>query len=1121
MRFKAIITILFGIGIAVSVPIVQQVATRLISHVPTAYAASKQDPLNAGSDLGSRRDDGSLGVTATDPNGNNLGSGAPIYRGETINVKLSYTVVNTSGSAWDAYLNFDINNSACSTPGAWTGCFGATTGGAVRTDVHDAAPAADSGAIEQNDNCPSFYNNYDSPYADIAENGEGFRQGSEYPWSNPYPGALGHSTCLTQGESVVWHGAHMNTVGQKNYTVNYTVNPKLSGDNVPICISGDITLGDVGAGGNNGGDLYYRTKAHSLCLTANVPTTISGNVQSDPYAATGKKFANQTSIVSVSANCQYNDMNSGDGGGYVSTDGSGGYSFGWFQNEPYCLGPNSGGGGPSPPAPCAGTSYNWSYDGTCYTNVQSPSTYSGGSSSGPNDPPNGSNPNTWSSWTGAQSCGPGDPNPTHCGGYNMYWLPQPASMPTTKASSPVNGTAVVPGQPMAFSMAATNPYDSNTPSSYLADEIPLNIDPNGSTIAPSISATLTNAAPGGPINWSTNVLIPCTSLGVPTAFSYGYSGSYGSPSRAVAVCGYTAPNGTTPGYVHVALSTMPAYSRLTLNWGGNVIAAPLVGVYPTNGAYCNNGGVNFGDPNSVLAGCSDYTAGLQGVSNFAYSGVCVPPPPPPFGPGGLAPAPCGMPPPTTISNFTYNPIPGSLACVGKDSPNAKTEQGAPLSVGTGSCGTNTPAPGDLWVYSANDPTYKSADFRILVGFNPSQGPVHYSVIDQNDGAANTTTGAPLDPAFQNTSSLSGNGQQAGARGSQFLHWDGQNSAIVSNPNYTYHVDFTNVNDGHVATNSVKACWPQYWTSGYPVSCVTTPTPISVTQQKVTNPFVTTSNGDVHAGGGPGKCSTPASVQAAQNPGAAGQWFVTASGNLTGASDKAPFFTSNGGTASLAYGTVCRPDIVTSTQNYANKPGDTVAYNSSIWTNPAAQAAADGKVVVANSNVNIPAGVFISARFTLLVNNANVNVGGNITNAAIALTGAPEANHPAFGVVINNGNLNIDKGVTQLDGFYFVAPDSAGSNGLVNTCAGLNGSPTLSPSGPYTVIQCQTPLTVQGLMMANAFRLNRTTDPGASDTKPAEYVQFDDRLYSATPPGFSDLSQTYLPPIYQPNANPRY
>jgi len=925
---------------------------------------------------------------------------------------------------------------------------------------------------KQND-CPSFYfdynpNNSETHYfnnpTDHDIYGGAYFNEIAFPTDiGNGPNGLGFHTCGPQGKSIIWSDTGTITNRTYQYSANMAI-PTNVRDTDTFCVRGYMSMGIIA-------DEYARTGSE-VCYALRL-ATYSGNVSSNPVSATGRPLQGVRLDITDCGSTAFAS---------TTTDANGNYSFAAdaaTQGQTVCI---------NPAVPYTG--YNTTY-----------SSY------------NGTNQHVCYSAT--------------CTGVNYTLNPDPVPSAPSKITNPSSGTAVVPGQTVQFSVTAPNPIDSNTSvdtvhGEQLDDEIPLNIDPNSVS---GISATLSTGI-GEPPGWSTNASIPCT--GVTTTVNYGYGGSGHSLNG---VCGYTPPSGGMPGFLHVVLSTMPAYTQLMLNWAGNVMPAGLVGVYPTNGAYCNNGSVNFGDPNSVFggplssSGCQDFTSGLQGVSNFAYDWIA----------SDMSPV---------NSNSTYNPIPGQLNCIGKDT-NAQTQLGQPLQTGAGACGTNLPAGGDKWVYTPGSAGYGNAQFRILTQPAATMGPVYYSVIDQNDGVISTNTGRPLDPALQNSSGYTGgsqnNGVAQGAPGSQWLWWSNEDSVTspfspASYQPFTFQVSFTDQGVGHQVQNTVKACWPRYWEQGYPVSCVNGGMP-AVTQQAITNPFVTSSNGDIHAGGGPnnGSCGTSSAQTqpyTRQNPGAAGQYFVTATGPLNGASDKNPFFVSGSSSTTAngttSYGVVCRPDVVTSTNNYAALPGKSVPYTTSVWS-PTSQAALDGKVVVSNGgDVTIPAGTVINSRWTLLVKNGNVNVAGNgtVTVGNAVLNGQPETQHASFGVVLDGGNLSIDKDITELDGFYYVGPDAAGNNGRVNTCAGPDGRPTLespSPTGAaaYHVADCQKPLVVKGLIMANIFRLNRTTTPGANGTNPAEFVQFDDRLYTATPPGFSNLTQTYLPPLYLPEINSRF
>ncbi|HUC86892.1 MAG TPA: hypothetical protein VMR75_01000 [Candidatus Saccharimonadales bacterium] len=1158
--------------------------SRLLAHVPAAYAASKEDPLGAGSDSGSARDDaGGLSVTATDPNGNPVGgSGAPIYRGETITVTLSYTVAHPSGSTWDAWMNFDnLSLDGCSDPtnaGTWgAGCLENQSGSSTSQELDDAfdTNGGDNGNVEQNDNCPSFYDNSDSPYADTSQETNGTTPlfGLDFPWSGG-SGTDGHSTCGTEGWAAVWHGVHMDTVGQKNYSVTYHVNPDFGAANQQLCVSGDITLGDVQGLSNNSGDLYYRTNANSLCLTVNVPTTISGNVQSDPYASTGKKFGSQTNIVSVSANCQYNDINSGDGGGYVSTDGSGAYSFGWFQGQPFCIGPNTEG-------PNAASAYTWVYDGTTYINVQPPSTYSGASGLA-NDPPNGSNPNTWSTWTDAQSCGPGDPDPTHCGGYNIYWLAGGNAPNITKTEvSPGNGANLTPGEAVTYSVTLDNPYDYNINygggnSVGMDDYVPNNIDPT-TTGGPSYSIggspDPTGSVPGG---WSVSGVIPCYSI------SYGLTGH-----QNLAGAGCTAPNSGVEG---VAFTILPAYSSVTMTWTGTVKTAADIGVYPeyfqsaADQAHAQDPNCNaaYGDATGLMPYCEDFTNGLEGVYNVAgyldQNGNWTP------------------------SNSTYNPIPAAVDCLSKYAVGLQQDDSDTATVN--SCSSGTQPQYYAYVSGRNDYNglTNGGAIEIQVTPDPNQGPLFYQLYDQSStqGLDPNITVQPVSSPLMTNGVTAGCSSGCGGGAGPVVGWAGGNGEELygSGAEGSYTIPITLANSttaiGGRNENTSDLCIIQYWASGHPLNCnpateaggTSDPSvPIYFTHYDDLSPYLTTSGGDVHAGGcnqdtTTGQCATQASSVCPSsdlgnnapefdntvfnnNPDSntIGQYLVTAGDNLSGnpyAGTSAGVLSgsSNLSTANDT-GVIIRPNLCGAATAYAAKQGGTIIAGAGVLNAggqngpsgsfrddpdissdhsglPAMESSPDSKVITADppsgtytlgsSDPNNPATIEINHRWTLYVT-GNLYINANISYGSNNPTGTglnAEQNHPSFGVIAT-GNIYIGKDVTNLSGFYTSA-------GVINTCADVNGS-SLSyqvggggpgpGSGSYTTTDCADELTVQGIMYADTFRFNRTTGYNTTTPTVSESIDYDNRLYTATPPAFNDLVGSSLLSKYLIEPLPRY
>ena len=1038
--------------------------------IPLAHASSCPGDFICPGGYGGPGGDGNWdgGVKLTDSLAGNNGTGPPtgIPSGTTMNFTASYTIDNAVLASDHAFLWVIINTNTGAQNVQLSSVSPTASGGSLPVLVNDVCGGSNAALPNQfcntNPPQPPGNNNNENQCPSFYYGSEGHYQAGDPAYAGkPYidgstPDEGSEVTCNGSGNSIIWPWTANKPAGT-TVSANFSVTiPVTYLHDMNVSVRAYVSLSDQTAALAN---VWTRSDLQNYAV---YPVSFKGVVTSDPVNATGRGIPGIQLTIS---DCNGNNVET------TTTDGNGNYSFNY-------------------PAATA-------YQTVC---IVATSAAGDGSQYGP-DPPGSTT-----------SCNRPD---LFC---TQNFVLSPVAQPSapSKTSNPASGTAVVPGQAMTFSINTKNPYDDNinvdtVHGEQMDDEIPLNINP--STIS-GVTASVTSV-PGGPGSWSVNASIPCT--GVSNPFNYGYGGT---GYTANAACGYTAPSasGGTPGYVWVNLSTMPAYSQITLNWGGSVYSAGSVGVYPTNAAYCANGAATyFGLASSVLQNCSDFNVGEQGVSNFAYDFIAA----------DMSP--------TYSSNDTYNPIPGDLKCIGKDTT-AQTQLGYPL-VNSGVCGTQIPAPGDRWVYSTDSPEYSSAQFTIHVKPDNTAGPVYYYITDQDPGPANATSttnnilqsGKALDPALQNVSSLSMNGYDT----ANILHWDNINSANTtaggpgSFQNQNFQVQFSNVSNGYTATNTAKACYPLYWNApsapgNYATNCISSNT-TSLTQEAIAGPYVTTANGDIHLGGSAsntGSCTVPAIIQGDQNPGANGQYFVSTSGPLPSASIfKQPFFNSSatgGATSGTSYGPVCRPDIVTSTNNYAGETGNSVTYSPSIWTN---QAPLNGKVVVANGNVTIPANTVISSRWTLIVHNGNIYIPGNVTLAPTVYNGQPEAVDASFGVVVDNGNIYIDPQVTSLSGFYFASPNSTGGNGLINTCAGsLTGLPTLAVSGAYTVGQCSNQLTVNGLMMAYGFQFSRTTAP---TTGPAENVQFDDRLYTATPPGFSDLGAGYLPPLYLPETNSRY
>ena len=131
-----------------------------------------------------------------------------------------------------------------------------------------------------------------------------------------------------------------------------------------------------------------------------------------------------------------------------------------------------------------------------------------------------------------------------------------------------------------------------------------------------------------------------------------------------------------------------------------------------------------------------------------------------------------------------------------------------------------------------------------------------------------------------------------------------------------------------------------------------------------------------------------------------------------------------------------------------------------------------------------------------------------------------ADIPSFYLIVQ-GNIYIDKGVTNLDGVYIAQPDSSGNGGIIYTCAtGFNPVPN-----NLLYANCANKLTINGAFIANQVKFLRTVGSqglsSASETSSsaniAEVFNFSPELWLTTPGlvtgGTVQLdSITSLPPI---------
>jgi hypothetical protein len=318
MRLKrhlglCILLLILQAGLLFAWQIVGGHAPSVKADAPCGVGTGYPDPLNAGFDCGSKREQqihftGQVvhrpGCGATQ----NLVDSASytVCPGDTINVTMYYDVARTYPGEWDAYILFNGSSSACSSK-PWAGCMTNLGGtGNPAADLRDKnqdpnqdsqpSPYSPSGIV-QNNHCPSFFDNTDSPFEDDSVERAGNRWFSQDVTGNHYPYAqfndpdTGKVSCGKQGQSVIWYGVQMNSTGRKTYSVSYTINSNV-GTGQNFVIQAGLTCGNIsqvteaGCPGitnrttsflgysyvHGGGNLYYATKPQNINITTNVPS---------------------------------------------------------------------------------------------------------------------------------------------------------------------------------------------------------------------------------------------------------------------------------------------------------------------------------------------------------------------------------------------------------------------------------------------------------------------------------------------------------------------------------------------------------------------------------------------------------------------------------------------------------------------------------------------------------------------------------------------------------------------------------------------------------------------------------------------------------------------------------
>lgn len=728
--------------------------------------------------------------------------------------------------------------------------------------------------------------------------------------------------------------------------------------------------------------------------------------------------------------------------------------------------------------------------------------------------------------------------------YNfIYTEPNLAAVTSVQSvngdTSKNDGANVKPGDNVTFKITLDN-SGFNAHDVAMEDFVPQNIDPSTIVLG---QATIKDKGRDGSLDTTTSDLQCNGSPSYNPSYTRGYNcyPTYSSFSQYANPCS-AASCAFTPNTFWIFFNRFPTGAHFEITLTGKVRPASQVGVFPADYRFCNNpsnwsvrGNVNSHSDDGTS--CEDYTNGLQAVSNFArvsyhwdgsqnYSNHTSNDESPrnnAFSGWILSKNQNGTAKPT------INPIPGSIGCIGKTS-DAQPEPNATVQ---NYCGTSYYS---QYVESPGVYPYDQANITMNIQPDRTLGPVEYKITDQTalgaQGTYNGTSdgGRQLDPVFKDpVNYMTPNSNATDV--ARILRWINKLWSNGDPDSYAFNADFQNVAVGYKGHNTSSVCYPEYWTVGYPVDCRTSNT-LEFYQVNIVKPHVASDNGDVHAGGGiaGANCGVGSPETAPNgitqpkldgNPGAHGRYFVAASGTIGQ-------FSSTQQTKIANYGVLCRPDLVASVSNYvSNRPADTRVISGTTFPadHRTDQRDWDGKVIYFPGDLTIDTDININSRFTLFVG-GRLYIAGNIRVDASQLQNLYNQNLPSFGAIVKQ-DISINHNVTRLDGLF-----SSGTNvgvSRINTCAdGLDGNPTLGVgAGKLTSTQCSNQLVVRGLLMANTFRLNRTnhntsytSSAGDVDTS-GEYVDFNNVLFTATPPGFSDLTKTYLPPVYLGEKRPRY
>lgn len=296
-------------------------------------------------------------------------------------------------------------------------------------------------------------------------------------------------------------------------------------------------------------------------------------------------------------------------------------------------------------------------------------------------------------------------------------------------------------------------------------------------------------------------------------------------------------------------------------------------------------------------------------------------------------------------------------------------------------------------------------------------------------------------------------------------------------------------------------------------------PYCVTVEDPDKPFVSTENGDVHAGSrfASNPCFDPgASIGEIRGrldagKGSKATYAVSAGADINnfGSANESNLnnkLTFGNVLTTGQYGAICRQDIA------AEKLADSSIPSAPTPIDQGQLDSFSGPFVKVSGDLTIGTGSSLLARkgdhLTIVVD-GNVHIKNNITYETTNFTSIKDI--PSFAIVAKR-NIFIDPAVSQLDGVYSAGTKSLQDpgDGVIDTCRNGFGNGTSSDFSPLITVpggasQCGSQLVVNGMLVAKEMYFRRTFGD-IKTTQASDLIKLNGMLYLSPPPGFGQLTQ---------------